>query len=351
MRTSRCLLAAVVAVLFSAAAPLASARQDGGIIDREISFSVRNVNESGVPCGTDGGAYTVRGHLTGPADALTGGIASSVSLYVHGLEVNEWFWRFEGAPGYNHVREMADRGHVSVTIDRLGYGASGQPAGTQSCVGGQATALHQIVRQLRSGSYAAEGGAVSFGRVALLGHSLGGAVTQIEAYSFRDVDAVGVLSYSDLALTLEQLAGTLTWGSACLAGGKQSSDGAPGYSYLTPNPEAFRQDFLAQSPPDVLAAAAPLRALNPCGDMVSLTAATLVDPVRLGEITVPVLILTGTRDRVFEVNRARFQGNLYTGSADVTTVLLDGATHGLTLEPTAARFRDDLDAWLTTHGF
>ncbi|WP_052313609.1 alpha/beta hydrolase [Nocardia thailandica] len=349
MRISRWVQAAAVAVLAVAAAPIAAARAEAAVVDREVAFSVRNVDESGVPCGTDGGTYTVRGHLTGPADLLAGGAASSVSLYVHGLEVSEWFWRFDGAPGYDHVREMAGRGHVSVTIDRLGYGASGQPAGAQSCVGGQATAVHQIVGQLRSGLYTAPGGAVSFGRVALLGHSLGGAVTQIAAYSFRDVDAVGVLSYSDLALTPEQLAGSLTWGARCVAGGQPSPAGAPGYSYLTADEAGFRRDFLAGAPPEVAAAAAPLRALNPCGDMVSLTEATLVDPARLGEITVPVLVLTGTEDRVFDVNRARFHGELFTGSGDVTTVLVDGATHGLTLEPT--RFRDELDSWLTARGF
>ncbi|WP_067887882.1 alpha/beta hydrolase [Nocardia vaccinii] len=353
MRFSRFVLAAVIFVLAFAvpAAPMAAAAPGGGIVDRAITFSVRNVNASGVPCGTDGRIYRVHGHLTGPADALAGRTATSAALYLHGLELGEWFWRFDAVPGYDHVREMAQRGHVSVTIDRLGYGASGQPAGTLSCVGGQATAVHQIVQALRSGNYSADGGAVAFQHVALLGHSLGGAVAQIEAYSFDDVDALGVLSYSDLALTPEQLVGALSWGATCLTGGQKSPAGAPGYSYLTPNVQAYQQDFLAQSPPNVLAAATPMRALNPCGDMVSLTEATLIDPARLGAIRVPVLTLTGTGDRVFDVNRARFQGKLFTGSRDVTTDIVDGATHGLTLEPTAARFRDDLDSWLRTHGF
>lgn len=352
MRFSRFVLAAVISLLSLAvpAVPRAAAAP-GGIVDRAITFSVRNVNASGVPCATDGRTYTVHGHLTGPAGALAGRTATSAALYLHGLEVGEWFWRFGAVPGYDHVREMADRGHVSVTIERLGYGASGQPPGTLSCVGGQATVAHQIVQDLRSGNYSADGGAVAFRHVALLGHSLGGAVAQIEAYSFGDADAIGVLSYSDPALTPEQLAGTLSWGSTCLTGGRKSPAGAPGYSYLTPDVQAYQQDFLAQSPPNVLAAAIPLRQLNPCGDMVSLTEATAIDPARLGAIHVPVLTLAGTNDRVFDVNRARFQGKLFTGSPDVTSDILDGATHGLTLEPTAAQFRDDLDSWLRTHGF
>ncbi|WP_067680383.1 alpha/beta hydrolase [Nocardia miyunensis] len=352
MRFSRFVLATVISVLSLAvpAVPMAAAAP-GGVVDRAITFSVRNVNTSGVPCGTDGRTYTVHGHLTGPANALAGRTATSAALYLHGLEVGEWFWRFGAVPGYDHVREMAERGHVSVTIERLGYGASGQPPGTLSCVGGQATVAHQIVQDLRSGNYSAEGGAVAFGHVALLGHSLGGAITQIEAYSFGDVDAIGVLSYSDLALTPEQLVGTLSWGSTCVTGSQKSPAGAPGYSYLTPNTKAYQQDFLAQSPPKVFAAATPLRQLNPCGDMISLTEATLIDPVRLGAIHIPVLTLTGTEDRVFDVNRARYQGKLFTGSPDVTSDIVNGATHGLTMEPTATQFRNALDPWLRTHGF
>ena len=35
--------------------------------DLPVSFQhIKNINDSGVPCESDGGDYTVRGHLTGP---------------------------------------------------------------------------------------------------------------------------------------------------------------------------------------------------------------------------------------------------------------------------------------------
>ncbi|MEU6827191.1 alpha/beta hydrolase [Nocardia beijingensis] len=334
-----------------AAGTPASAAPAGDIVDREVAFTVRNTNTSGVPCPTDGAAYQVRGHLTGPAGKLASTSAESVSLYLHGLELGEWFWRFGDAPGYNHVREMAAQGHVSVAIDRIGYGSSGQPPGLLSCVGGQADITHQIVQQLRSGRYTAPEGAVAFKRVALLGHSLGGAIAQVATYSYGDVDALGVLSYSDLALSGESLMGTLSWGANCLTGGRRSVAGAPGYAYLTPSLASYQDNFLAQSPPDVRGPASALRGLNPCADMATAAEATAIDLTRLGQVTVPVLTVVGGRDRVFDVDRARLQGNLFTGTHDVTTHVIDQATHGLTLEPTAVEFRHVLGDWLTARGF
>jgi len=42
-------------------------------------------------------------------------------------------------------------------IDRLGYGSSSIPPGAATCIGSQATILHEIVQDLRSGSYTATG--------------------------------------------------------------------------------------------------------------------------------------------------------------------------------------------------
>ena len=54
---------------------------------------------------------------------------------------------------------MARAGHASVTVDRLGYGASDKPPdGKSVCIGSQADVAHQIVGQLKAGSYTVQGG-------------------------------------------------------------------------------------------------------------------------------------------------------------------------------------------------
>jgi pimeloyl-ACP methyl ester carboxylesterase len=338
------------AELGNAAPAPAPARENApAIVDVPVAFTVTNTNRSAVRCHTDGKQYTIRGHMTGPASALDSPQLPSGALYLHGLEVGEDFWRTP-IVGDGFVRDLATRGHVSVTIDRLGYNTSGAPNGFNICVGGHADIAHQIIGQLRAGTYDGELHP-KFGNVALLGHSLGGAITEIEAYSFRDVDAIGVLSFADAALTPSVLLGSRGWGLGCLTGGTRSEAGAPGYAYLTTTLTDYQRNFLAHTPPAVLPQAIALRELNPCTDMLSAVLAVPVSLLNLSRIKIPVLVMTGTQDLVFDVNRVRLQASLFTGSHALTVRVVPGATHGFTLEPTVTEFVAGVDAWLHQHGF
>lgn len=316
------------------------------VLDEPVTFTVRNVNNSDVPCATDGKTYTVSGHITGPAATLESAGEKDGALYLHGLDVGEWFWRFP-ASGYDYSSEMAQLGHVSITIDRLGYNASSQPAGAASCLGGQAAIAHQIVQQLRAGTYQAAH-RPRFARLALVGHSIGGAIAEAEAYSFDDVDALGLVSYTDAGLSPDALTTTLNWGSQCVLGGQQSSAGAPGYAYLAGSQADFKADFLAHTPASLVPTAAALQDRNPCGDLLSIPQTVAADLVGIGQIHVPVLLVCGTDDRLFNAALCPVQQALYTSSPDAQVATIAGATHGITLEPTAATLRTDMDRWL--HG-
>jgi pimeloyl-ACP methyl ester carboxylesterase len=336
-------VAVAVVCLLVGAVP-AAADTPPVVLDKPVSFVVQNVNKSGVPCGTDGKTYTVKGHLTGPASSLGSAQPKSGTLYLHGLELAEWFWRVP-VTGFNHADELAKQGHISVTIDRLGYGASDHPAGTKSCVGGQATIAHQIVQQLRSGTY---GGALhpAFSRIALAGHSLGGSIAQVEAFSFKDVDAVALLSYADVALSASAVFTAVSWGPTCVLGGKPSAKGAPGYAYFTKDQADYRKNFLAAAPDSVFAYGDSRRSINPCGDLESAVPAAVVSGLRAKQIKVPVLLLMGDKDRVFDSKRLPLQALLYGGPT--TTKVIPGATHGLTVDRTAPQFRSALEEWLVS---
>ena len=340
------LVAVAVVGLLVGAAPAAAAAPPA-VVNQAVSFVVQNVNTSAVPCATDGKTYTVRGHLTGPASLLSSAKPKSGTLYLHGLELGEWFWRVP-VTGFNHTVELAKRGHVSVTVDRLGYGASDHPAGANSCVGGQASVAHQIVQQLRAGTYR---GALhpAFSRMALAGHSLGGSIAQVEAFSFADVDAVAILSYADVALSASAVLTAASWGPACLLGGEASAKGAPGYAYFTSDQADYRKNFLAQAPPAVLTYGDSRRSINPCGDLQSAVPAAVVTGLKANSIKVPVLLLMGDKDLVFDHTRLPLQKLLYGGPT--TTRVLPGATHGLTVDRTAAQFRSALEEWLISQDF
>jgi pimeloyl-ACP methyl ester carboxylesterase len=261
--------------------------------------------------------------------------------------VGEWFWRMP-VIGDSYSRTMADLGHVSVTVERLGYNTSGHAPGRKTCVGGDADIAHQIVQQLRAGTYS---GSIhpQFTKVGLAGHSLGGAITEIEAASFQDVDAAAVLSYADLAPTPSVLLGSLTWGPKCVLGGVPS-DGVPGFAYLTRNVADYQKNFLKNTPAAALPQATASRELNPCGDFTSILSAIPLDSLLITKIKVPVLVMSGTKDLVFDASRVKLQSALFRGSPKVTTKIVTGATHGITLEPTKTDIVANLDAWLTENG-
>src|SRR5438309_2957545 len=144
-------------------------------VEIPVSFQVTNTDTSRAPCDSglpDGATYTIRGHISGPQAALALGQAGSITVYLFGYEAGEWNWDLKGVPGYDYATEMARLGHVSLTVDELGYGASDHPIdGDLTCQGALADVAHQIIGDLRSGRYVLDGrSGPRFRTVVLAGH-------------------------------------------------------------------------------------------------------------------------------------------------------------------------------------
>ncbi|MFI5846097.1 alpha/beta hydrolase [Catenuloplanes sp. NPDC051500] len=318
------------------------------IVDVPVSFSVVNQNRSRSACNTDGRTYTVRGHLTAP-QALLDGDKRSIVLYQHGIAAGEWYWRVD-LPGYHHAEELAKRGHASLTIDRLGYDSSDQPDGLAMCVGGQADITHQIVRQLRAGSYTVEGRApVTFDRVALAGQSNGGQIVQIAAYSFNDVDALIIMDWTDLGLTPQANARFFASLQTCLRGGEPVREGGPaGYAYYDLGPDEFRTGNFNDTEEQVLTVAVPHQNRHPCGDMVSQLGSVMVDVRTLAEIKIPVLMMYGEKDA--RVSGGDAHRKLFAGT-QAELVEIPGAGHYMGLARNARMVHDAQATWLDRHDF
>ena len=323
------------------------------VVSRAVTFAVRNTNTSALPCAADGAAYEVKGHLVGPRSAVSGTSARrrAVTLYLHGLGFGEFFWNFKQVPGYDYATAQARAGHVSVVIDRLGYDSSGHPDGNQTCLGSQADTAHQVVQLLRSGKYGVEGGnAVRFKKVALAGHSVGGLIADIEAYSFKDVDALIIMSisYSNLPFA------AIEFGQAravCQAGGQPSEPGGPpGYAYMGQTPAAFRATFFHSARNSVIGAVTAARNRDPCGDTASVIPA-LQRERSVASIKVPVLVICGTRDVLFSPVGCDLQRDRYTGARSASLALVKNAGHAVTLEREEATFRKKVSRWLARRGF
>jgi pimeloyl-ACP methyl ester carboxylesterase len=333
------------------------------------------------------------------------GSAHAITVYLHHIGWGRYYWHFKAVPGYDYVTEMARKGHVSLVYDQLGYGASAKPPGSQSCYGSEADTLSQITSQLRSGGYtagtpAASGGvtelpvvfrvvnrnrsrlpcpadgaeydihgqivgpsaaltaaAKQFSRVSTASHVVAALMTGPEAYSFEDVDALLLTSWSSdfpsLSPTFGQAAIELNL--FCAVGGEKSEgDSGPGGYHHTPlREDDFRFFYFFDADPAVIDAATTMRHRGPCGEPQSAAAGYITDQLLLRTITVPVLLVFGSRDRVFSDARSagEKEAALFTGTNDVTLQFVDGTGSALALERSAPRFRDTVSEWLSEHGF
>lgn len=319
-----------------------------GVLDIPVRFAVRNVNRSPAPCATPEADYEVSGHLTAPA-AVLDTPNPDVTLYLHDLATSEWYWRLD-VPGYHHAEEMARRGHASVTIDRLGYGATGDLNGYYLCVGAQADVANQIVAALRTGGYTTDGlaAAPAFGEVFLAGHGAGAQIAQLAA-TFGDVDGLVVMGWADMGRTDRFMTSFFGNLSTCMqqVGPDQQPATDGGYAYFDVGVARFRETNFADTDPAVLAAALPRQDRHPCKELTSQLEAISTDLRILPTITVPVLGVYGADDRLFQDGAGQLA--LFHSSPDTELITVPQGGHYVGLGQNARLVHDGLAAWLDRH--
>lgn len=333
----------------SAEAAYPSRADVADVVSIPVSFPVTNSNRSAAPCQSDGKPYVLRGELVGPRAVITGSAPVAATLYLHEYGFDD-FWHFRTVPGADYAGAMARAGHVSVTIDRLGYDDSPRPDGNAICLGAQADMAHQIIGQLRSGSYIPDGAAPRpFQRVVLAGHSVGAIIGELEAYSFGDVDALMFFGHSDGDYTPAALQTGLRQGLVCAGGGDGGA--VPNYAYFGATPEESRDLSFRNADPAVVQAQMKQRHPDPCGDVTSTVPTLAVNNARAGEIKVPILLLYGNNDATLAADAPDRQSKAYTGSSDVSTASFDNAGHAFVLERVAPQVEATAGLFLTKHGF
>jgi pimeloyl-ACP methyl ester carboxylesterase len=350
-----CAIALAAACALVANIAGASAATPDRIVDVPVTFAVQNVNRTDATCAADGATYAVHGHLVAPRAALAAAGPHAVTLYLHGSIIPESVWRFP-LSGYDWALAEAQAGHASVTIDQIGFGASGLPDGLAVCFGSWADAAHQVISQLRSGAYRiGTAGGVRFDRVALAGYCIGGLIAQIEAYTFKDVDAFVEMSSAfdqgqSPAATLDELTNPDGPAAVCARGGQQKFPGGPNhYSYVLAGREPTL--WLYNADPAVVAGVIRGHEREPCSEGPSLVTALAADRAHMQEITAPVLLVFGNQDAIFPPPDGERQKALYSGSRDVTLVQLDRTGHALQLGRTAPLARAAVSRWLRARGF
>lgn len=323
--------AALLAVPATPAATAAPAKADRPVASREIAFDVVNINETTVACQGDGRAHVVRARLVGPRRVVTGhGGVETFNVLVHDAGTGAWFWNLRGKgvdPTYDYATQLARRGETSVVIDRLGYDRSPLRNGDDTCLGAQASMLHQVVQHLYAGLYSVTGrpraSRPHAAHIVLHGHGTGATIARLEASQFDDVQALVLMSppsTSPSTLALQTLRGQA---SACLRGADYAAYG---------DARTYRRLLFASAPATVQRAATQQRNSTPCGDVTSVVPTVLMG--QGGRVEVPTLVLSGAAD-------ARRGGDGITGttSARVVRRTYAGAGSALPLERQAPAVR------------
>ena len=346
----------VVALSLAAAAPQAAA---GAVLDLPVAFKVRNTNTSGIACASDGAEYTVRGQLVGPRSALYGRSPRAVTVYLHGFNVGGFLWRPPGMPRLDHPAALARRGHVSLTVDRLGYDTSGHPHGWLSCFGSQADVVHQLVEKLRSGDYAiGRGGPPAFSTVVLAGHDAGAAIADIVAYSYKDIDAIVHFNWADQGFTEKVTQGFVEALPVCASGGQAAEQGPPdrddpaggpsGYVQFLTDAQIREEQFNTE--PEMVDLLMRLVNRNPCGEFTQVPQVAQTNTQRLPEIQIPVLYGYTDHEFIWTQEGLAQQTQHYRNSRDLTTVVIRDAGHFPMFSRVASTFHSTVAEWLRSRG-
>lgn len=288
--------------------------------------------------------------------------ASKVIVLVHGNSVTRAFW--EPTAGYSVARSLAVAGYQVLAYDRLGYGTSPYPrprgAGYTLTLSAQRAMLHQIVAQVKDGSYTvapdgrcSDGSArptgVGTGTVVLLGHSGGGLMVSGYPGTYHDVAAVIQVGWSSQGFsppTIPYVARTV---------GPQLATGND-YVNLFPTPEDCQTTVLY--PPAVVPSLGPQLCRStvaaPAGEFADLAptiAETLVAIGRVGP-GLPVLLAWEDHDFFFSADSESAEDSYWKAHCrcDVHSWVQPETGHAFIAHRSMPSFVAEVVRWLGSRG-
>lgn len=284
-----------------------------------------------------------RGPLTG----------KTAQVLVPGGDYTHVYWDWPNQPSvYSYVHWATQAGYATLNLDKLGYGLSDHPdpSGLTFQVG--AYVVHEIVQDLRGGSFG-----VPFGKVVTNGHSFGGLTIEYEAATYHDVNALIVSGFGhDLDVSQPDnpfVANTIPAADDPMFA---NEPWAPGYFTTAPGSRCTVFSY----PGDVSAANCAVeeqtKGTLPEGELESVVQDS-DDPTMTKQITVPVLWALGVNDNLW----CPQTHNCYTSSAPgnelnfwqpglLTEFIVPQAGHSINVDYGAPVFYAQTLLWLQEHG-
>lgn len=289
---------------------------------------------------------TMYGRLCIPA-----GGARTVAVLVPGASYDSAYWDSPEPSAVSSFRvAMNNGGYATLTVDRIGTGRSSRPPSLLLTSITQAGAVHQVVQDLRRGTESQ-----SFGRVVLGGHSVGSAVSIIEAGTYHDVDDVLVtgLTHGVNPIGAAEIVATL------LPAALDPKFSGQGYDlgYLTTDPGTRYASFQHPGPyiPGVAAMDESTKAVFAVGEVVDTVLIGVVSTYSK-LITVPVMLVMGQDDPAFcggliapncstAATLLHSEAPYYSAAARLRTYVVDNWGHSINYAPNAPAYQAAVVAW------
>lgn len=318
----------------------------------EVCFTVHN---EGDPIAAN--VYGVRYFVGDPRPE------TKVIVLVHGHSVTHALWDLR--PDFSVARNLARAGYVVIAYDRLGYGKSPylrpRGAGYTLTWSSQRAMLHELVTQVKSGSYTFSGnGTCPTGNaspaglasptVIVIGHSGGGAIVSGYPGTYHDVAAAVPTAWNNQGFPPEAMAyiaGTL---------GPEYAKGND-YATLFPTEEGCKTALLYL--PEVVPSLLPTFCRNafvpaPAGEVAfagrtyaeNFAAITRVGP------GIPVLLAFEDRDFFFPADKNAEEVQYWTAhcGCDVESWTQQGTGHAFIAHTSMPTFTSKVVTWLGSKG-
>lgn len=344
------------ALVAAAALPILTALPARGLADTAtvrtdgVCFTVHN---QGDPMPSS--VYGVRFYVGDPRPE------TKAIVLVHGHSITHAFW--DVAPGFSVARNLARAGYLVFAYDRLGYGKSPyqrpRGAGFTLTVSSQRSMLHEIVTQVKSGTYTFTAGDGTCGRgqvagltsssVILMGHSAGGAIVGGYPGIYHDVAAVAPIGWTNQGFSRQ--------GAAYIAStlGPQWAGGSD-YVTLFPSEEACRRTllYLPEVVPSLLPTLCHRLVDAPAGEALSIGRAYAENLAAISRVGpgIPVLLAFQDRDFFFSAdnyaNEVRYW-KTHCG-CDVESWTQQATGHALIAHRSMPTFTSKVVAWLGSKG-
>ncbi|GAA5079523.1 alpha/beta hydrolase [Nocardia iowensis] len=271
---------------------------------------------------------------------------TTVMVLIPGASIDRSYWDPAGdhAGGDSFRTAMNAAGATTLAIDRLGSGRSSKPPGATLTSQVQATAVGELVSQLRHQH--------GFARVVLAGASLGSAIATIAAINGAELDALLLTGYSHSV----DAAGTARIATTFVRADTDPRFTGQGYDagYLTTAPGTRASSFLGPGADPALIPIADDTVSTFTAAEMTTGLPTTVGPMTL-DIQVPVLIANGELDPlctrqacVDSAALAAAEAPYFHQNARLQAYVLPRAGHAMNFAENRSDYHEAIVGWMAT---